>query len=78
MIMETTTVEEFRRLGEFEGSKELPDVYDLGRLPLWNLADYGSRQCPRPRCIGERPKHGELETQSFVKETLRQEISTME
>ena len=43
-------------------------MYDLGRLPLWNLADYGSRQCPRPRCIGERPKHGELETQSFVKE----------
>ena len=63
-----------RRLGEFEGSEEFPDLYDLGRLPLWNLADYGSCQYPRSRCIGERPKHGELETQSFVKETLRQEI----
>ena len=43
-------------------------MYDLGRLPLWNLADYGSRQCPRSRCIGEKPKHGELETQSFCYE----------
>ena len=58
----------FWRLGEFGGSEELPDVYDLGRLPLWNLADYGSCQYPRSRCIGERPKHGELETQSSVKE----------
>ena len=68
----------FRRLGEFEGFEEFPDLYDLGRLPLWNLADYGSCQYPRSRCIGERPEHGELETQSFVKKTLRQEISTME
>ena len=47
-----------RRLGEFEGSVEFPDWYDLGRLPLWNLADYGSCQFPRARCIGERPEHG--------------------
>ena len=62
-----------RRIG---GSEEFPDLCDLGRLPLWNLADYGSCQYPRSRCIGERPKHGELRTQSFVKKTLRQEIST--
>ena len=35
--------------------------YDQGRLPLWNLADHGSCQYPRSRCIGERPKHGALE-----------------
>ena len=73
--METTTVEG-RRQVELEGSEEFPDLYDLGRLPLWNLADYGSCQCQRSRCIGEIPKHGELRTQSFVKKTLRQEIST--
>ena len=28
------------RLGEFEGSEEFPDWYDLGKLPLWNLSDY--------------------------------------
>ena len=67
-----------QRLGEFEGFEEFPDLYELGRHPLWNLADYGSCQYPRSRCIGERPEHGELRTQSFVKKTLRQEISTME
>ena len=36
--------------------------------PLWNLTDYGSCQYPRSRCIGERPEHGELKTQSSVKE----------
>ena len=56
MIMETTTVED-RRQVEFEGSKELPDLCDLGRQPLWNLTDYGSCQYPRSRCIGERPEH---------------------
>ena len=56
---------ETRRIG---GSEESPDLYDLGMLPLWNLADYGSCQYPRSRCIGERPKHGELRTQGFVKE----------
>ena len=75
--METTTVED-RRQVEFVGSEEFPDLYDLGRLPLWNLADYGSCQYPRSRCIGERPEHVELRTQGFVKETLSQEISTME
>ena len=75
--METTTVEG-RRQVEFEGSEEFSDLYDLGRLPLGNLADYGSCQYPRSRCIGERLKHGELRTQSFVKKTLRQEISTTE
>ena len=55
------------KTGRIEGSEELPDVYDLGRLPLWNLADYGSRQCPRSRCIGERPEHGALELKVFVK-----------
>ena len=55
--METTTVED-RRQVEFEGSEEFLDLYDLGRLPLWNLADYGSCQYPRPRCIGERLKQG--------------------
>ena len=54
-----------RRIG---GSEESPDLYDLGMLPLWNLADYGSCQYPRSRCIGERPEHGELKTQSSVKE----------
>ena len=29
-----------RRLGEFEGSEEFADLYDLGRLPLWNSSDY--------------------------------------
>ena len=29
-----------QRLGEFEGFEEFPDLYDLGRLPLWNLTDY--------------------------------------
>ena len=57
MIMETTTAEEQRQV-EFEGSEEFPDLYDLGRLPLWNLADYGSCQYPRSRCIGERLKQG--------------------
>ena len=28
-----------RRLVEFVGSEEFPDLYDLGRLPLWNMAD---------------------------------------
>ena len=65
--METTTVED-RRQVEFEGSKEFPDLCDLGRQPLWNLADYGSCQCPRSRCVGERPEHVELRTQGFVKE----------
>ena len=50
---------------EFEGSKEFPDLYDLGRLPLWNLTDYGSSQYPRSRCIGERLKHGALELKGF-------------
>ena len=54
-----------RRIG---GSEEFPDLCDLGRLPLWNLTDYGSCQCPRSGCIGERPEHGELKTQSSVKE----------
>ena len=74
-IMETTTVED-RRQVEFEGSEEFPDLYDLGRLPLWNLADYGSCQYPRSRCIGERLKQGAWELE--VLKTLRQEISTME
>ena len=64
-----------RILGEFEGSEEFPDWYDLGKLPLWNLSDYWSCQYPRPRCNGERPEHGALKT-IFVKKTLRQEIST--
>ena len=38
IIMETTMVER-RRQVEFEGSEEFPDLNDLGRLPLWNLAD---------------------------------------
>ena len=56
-ISETTMVED-RRQVEFEGSEEFPDLYDLGRLPLWNLTDYGSCQCPRSRCVGERLEHG--------------------
>ena len=56
------------KTGRIEGSEEFPDVYDLGRLPLWNLADYGSRQCLRSRCIGERPEHGELKTQRSCQE----------
>ena len=76
-IMETTTVED-RRQVEFEGSEEFPDLYDLGRLPLWNLADYGSCQYPRSRCIGERLKQGACELEVLSKKTLRQEISTME
>ena len=50
-----------QRLGEIEGSEEFPDLYDLGKLPLWNLADYGSCQYPRSRCIGERLKQGAWE-----------------
>ena len=65
--METTTVAD-RRQVEFEGSEESLDLYDLGRLPLWNLTDYGSCPCPRSGCIRERPEHGELRTRSFVKE----------
>ena len=67
-----------RRLGEFEGSEEFPDWYSLGKLPLRNLADYGSYQYPRSRCIGERPEYGALELKVLVKKTLRQEISIME
>ena len=52
---------EDRRQVKFEGSEESLDLYDLGRLPFWNLADYGSCHYPRPRCIGERPEHGALE-----------------
>ena len=55
-------------LGDFEGSEEFPDFYDLGRLPLWNLADHGNCQYLRSRCIGERPEHGELKSQSSIKE----------
>ena len=69
---------EGRRQVELEGSEEFPDLYDLGRLPLWNLADYGSCQYTRSRCIGETPEHGALELKVLVKKTLRQEISTME
>ena len=56
MIMETTTMKtlKIRRIG---GSEESPDLYDLGILPLWNLADYGSCQYPRSRCVEERPEH---------------------
>ena len=53
---------EDQRQVEFEGSEESLDLYDLGRLPLWNLTDYGSCPCPRSGCIGERPEHGELKT----------------
>ena len=67
-----------RRLGEFDGSEEFLDLYDLGRLPLWNLADYWSCQYPRSRCVGERPEHGAWELKAFVKKTLRQQISIME
>ena len=59
---------EGRRLRDFEGSEEIPRFYDLEGLPLWNLADHGNCQYPRSRCIGERPEHGELKTQSSVKE----------
>ena len=54
-----------RRLGKFEGSVEFPDLYDLGRLPLWNLADYGSCQYPRSMYNGEIPEHGELKNSKF-------------
>ena len=57
--METTTVEDQRQV-EFEGPVKLLDLYDLGRLPLWNLAYYGSCQYLRSRCVGERPEHGAL------------------
>ena len=53
---------------EFEGSEESLDLYDLGRLPLWNLTDYRSCQCPRSGCIGERPEHGELKTSKCCQE----------
>ena len=69
---------EGRRQVECEGSEEFPDLYDLGRLPLWNLTDYGSCQYPRSGCIEERLEHGALELKSFVKKTPRQEISIME
>ena len=75
--METTTVED-RRQVEFEGSEEFPDLYDLGRLPLWNLAYYGSCQYPRSRCSGEKPEHGALELKVFVNKTPSEEISIME
>ena len=65
--METTTVED-RRQVEFEGSEEFPDLYDLGRLPLWNLADYGSCQYLRSRCIRERPEHVELRNSRICQE----------
>ena len=67
MTMETTTVEDSK---DWENLKALKNFQiGIGRLPLWNLADYGSRQCPRSRCIGERLEHGELKkTQSSVKE----------
>ena len=55
--METTTGEDQRQV-EFEGSEESLDLYDLGRLPLWNLTDYEGCQYPRSRCIGERLKQG--------------------
>ena len=58
--MEPTAVED-RRQVEFEGSEEFLDLYDLGRLPLWNLTDYGSCQYPISRCIRERREHGALE-----------------
>ena len=44
--------------------------YDLGRLPLWNLADYGSCQYPRSRCIGERPEDGALELKVLSRKPL--------
>ena len=76
MIMETTTVEDSE---DWENLKALKNFQiGIGRLPLWVLSDYGSRQYPRSRCVRERPEHGEIGTQSFVKKTLRQEISIME
>ena len=76
MIMETTTVEDSE---DWENLKALKNFQiGIGRLPLWNLVDYGSRQYPRPRCIRERPEHGALELKVFVKKTQRQEISVME
>ena len=58
-----------------------PIHLDLGidgfhSLPSSTMVAYGSCQYLRSRCIGERLKHGELRTQSFVKKTLRHEIST--
>ena len=72
--METTTVEDSEDLENLKALKNFQ--IGIGRLPLWNLTDYGSCQCPRSGCIGERPEHGELVTQSFVKRTLRQELLT--
>ena len=64
--METTTVEDSE---DQENSEALENFHIvIGRLPLWILSDYGSRQYPRSRCIGERLEHGELKTQSSAKE----------
>ena len=50
------------------GSEEFPDLCDLGRQSLWNLADYGSCQYPRSRCVEERPEHGALELKVLSKQ----------
>ena len=65
--METTTVED-RRLGDFEGSEEFPDLYDLGRLPLWNLADYGSCQITEIKVYRRKTETRSMRTRSFIKE----------
>ena len=59
-----------RRLGEFEGFEEFPDWYDLGKLPLWNLSNYGSCQYLRSR-YRRKTETWNIRTQSFCQENLK-------
>ena len=56
-----------RRLGEFEGSEESPDLYDLGRLPLctWQTMEAVNTEIKVYRRKTETRSMG---TRSFVKE----------
>ena len=77
MIMETTAVED-RRQVEFEGSEEFPDLYDLGRLPLMEFGRLRKPSIPEIKVYRRKTETRSMRTRSFVKETLRQEISTVE
>ena len=75
--METTTVED-RRQVEFVGSEEFPDLYDLGMATLMEVGRLWKPSIPEIKVYRRKTGTWSMRTQSFVKKTLRQEISTME
>ena len=67
-----------RRLGEFEGSEEFPDFYDLGMATLMEVGRLSKPSLPETKVYRRKTGTWSIRTQSFVKKPLRQEISIME